>query len=352
MTIKLTYAGMRQGKARSAILPIVARMAIAALPLVSALPAAAQTARTPAQGYTEMKDTSNAKMKSTSSALPATNPLRKMGCSTKRLADEAVATTDLTGFSALIELMTSSPIPTRQVIATDIWVASRPALNNVSLAQTAKPTPAMAGDVISQFNVEYMTEYAGYMYYGWKVMKIDSKGVELAPTLSMEILMSEHTSGDYVTLGVRIPYGTKKVVSGGPSISREFLKLPLEISVSKGQKPGTASISAVFLHPERGFAGPGDGAVQPQFIHAHDTSVQRVVKVGSAVEGFGKITRIDAKGVEFSNSGVTYGLGYGQKRTIGEYGLHQTITVKKGKAPGTAILAITMPVMPKDTAKQ
>jgi len=90
-------------------------------------------------------------------------------------------------------------------------------LGMVTLHKAGKPVKA--GDVLGQ--IEFVFEQAGFI--GWKVSKIDNKGVELV--FNSEMFMSEHTSGTF-----RLEYG------------KEHSESWLTFLATKGPKPGTAYV--------------------------------------------------------------------------------------------------------------
>ncbi|MDD5340116.1 MAG: hypothetical protein PHV13_02605 [Candidatus ainarchaeum sp.] len=433
MTIKLTHADMRQGKARSAILPIVAKMAIAALPLVSALPAGAQTsadsgatnwlrklgcstkqlvdeALAKDSGYSEMKDTTKEKKTSITQALGVSLGAKALGAkgTARGGSDEDSLRNALNYLGRKTGMPSDKPakLPYKygeaeNIVAKDTICNQNPAINTMTLVQTSKPAVVKVGDIVAQLSVEYFGETAKFFTAGWKVVGIDSKGIELAQTVRKGIFMSEHA---LVTMPrIRVPYGRLDTVDYAKAGIAIPITMPIDVLVllksivvraEKGSAPGTATVTATFKDPQRfldsctktdaeaakalaRYEEMGDGEYM-RMMNARDTTVTRIVKVGSEAEGFGKVVAIGKNGVTFRDEfdplaasrdsaniamllvgadklpkwDTTYTIGYGQKRTIGEYVLHQTITVEKGKAPGTAILTITMPVVPKDTAKQ
>lgn len=81
----------------------------------------------------------------------------------------------------------------------------------------------------------------------------------------------------------------------------------------------------------------------------------KTVKVGSVLMPLGKVTKIDAQGVEFCSGGHAWRLNYGQPqaRTIGEYVLTMRITIiaDKGSAASTARITVVSTVPETKTEK-
>lgn len=67
--------------------------------------------------------------------------------------------------------------------------------------------------------------------------------------------------------------------------------------------------------------------------------------------GFGKVLKIDEKGVELLiGETAPLRLNYGERMRIGEYALVSTIKVERGSTPGTAVLEITYPEAGEESA--
>ncbi len=295
------------------------------MPLVSAVPSVAQTART--GGYSEMKDTTANKM----------TPMQRPLC-------------------AAVALMQAAVQAKENVVAKDTVIVVTPALNPVRVTQISKPTAVKVGDVIAQMEVEYFAEMAGRFTTGWKVTKIDAAGIEVTPTINMEMFMSEHASANSLP-PCRIGYGKADTVGPisnpayGPVMS---MVMSIRIDAKRGNGEGTVILTAVGVPPVR---------------YATKTVKARV---GTDFYPLGQITKIDSKGVEFSNGGNVasvseavmgiaklytavmtgtvsdelnrvhpWRLDYGQTRRLGEYAISTSITVEKGSAPGTAVVKIT-----------
>jgi pyrimidine operon attenuation protein/uracil phosphoribosyltransferase len=221
MTTRLTFKERKCD--RSVILPVVAKAAIVALPLVSVLPSLAQTA---AQGeiisvrvYRPTQDTAKKNMTSATAAVASS--LAAKG-SSKGATD------------------------TENVVAKDTYILSSASNGLVKLMQIKKAATVKIGDVIARVQIEYLSESAGYFTSGFKVTGIDAGGITIAPNFKSGIFRSEQSSVDYPKDGVRIDYGKERTMDCFPGLTYRHQWLPITIKAEAGRTPGTASVTAIF----------------------------------------------------------------------------------------------------------
>ncbi|MDD5339886.1 MAG: hypothetical protein PHV13_01410 [Candidatus ainarchaeum sp.] len=220
------------------------------------------------------------------------------------------------------------PVP---IVASHSTFAYDSYCGNNTMLELTKPTVVKVGDFVTK--MVYSGEAAGQS--GWKVDKIDAKGVEVS--FAMEIFMSERAGGP----AFRINYGEATRVTGR---GKNGVGVPIDVEAIEGDTPGTAIVRAVY---------------------ARDTTrkglrISNALNYGYWVVGAGAfnnsflVTKIDASGIEFAADNTRrqpWRLDYGQARRIGE-GIIDSITAERGPTNSTAVLKVTYAKMPQDSLRQ